>query len=101
MMKIEPLLAEVGELLGILTVKLGSATVEEMPALIDDANEVARLLLGCCVMPDPGGYLSTEKAAMLRVELVRLAEALEVQISGIIDSRLMQLGGSTTSATQH
>jgi hypothetical protein len=53
------------------------------------------------VTPDPGGYLSTEEAAMLRVELVRLAEALEVQISGIIDSRLMQLGGSTMSATRH
>jgi hypothetical protein len=91
---------EVGELLGILTVELGSATVEEMPALIDDANEVARLL-GCCVAPDPGGYLSTEEAAMLRAELVRFAEALEVQISGIINSRLMQLAGGTTSATRH
>jgi hypothetical protein len=39
MMKIEPVLAEVGELLAILTIKLGSATVEEMPALIDEANE--------------------------------------------------------------
>jgi hypothetical protein len=89
-MKIEPLLAEVGELLAILTNKLRSATVEEMPALIDDANEAARLVLGCCVASDPDGYLSTEDAAMLRAELIRLSEALEVQIAWIIDIRLAQ-----------
>jgi hypothetical protein len=99
MMKIEPLLAEVGELLGILTVKLGSATVEEMPALIDEANEAARLVLRCCLASDPASHFSPEEAAMLRAELVRLGEALEAQIAGII--RLAQLAGGTTSATRH
>jgi hypothetical protein len=37
-MKIEPLLAEVGELLAVPIIRLRSATVEEMPALIDEAN---------------------------------------------------------------
>jgi hypothetical protein len=84
MMKIEPVLAEVGELLGILTIKLGSATVEEMPALIDEANEAARLVLKCCLASDPASHFSPEEAAMLRAELVRLGEALEAQIAGII-----------------
>jgi hypothetical protein len=93
MMKIEPVLADVGERLAILTIKLRSATLAEMPALIDDANEAARLLLGCCVAPDPGCYLSTEEASMLRAELIRLGETLEVQIAGIIDIRLAELAG--------
>jgi hypothetical protein len=100
-MKIEPLLAEAGELLAILTIKLRSATVDEMPALIDDANEAARLVLRCCVASDPAGYLSTEEAAMLRAELVRLAEALEVQIVEIIDIRLAQLASGGVSSTRH
>jgi hypothetical protein len=33
-------------LLAILIIKLRSATIEEMPALIDEANEAARLVLG-------------------------------------------------------
>jgi hypothetical protein len=101
MTKIEPLLAEVGELLAIATAKLRSATVEEMPALIDDANEAARLILACCMASHPAGYLSTQEAAMLRAELIRLGEALESQIARIIDSRLAQLVGGATSPTRH
>jgi hypothetical protein len=65
MMKIEPVLAEVGEVLAILTIKLGFATVEEMPALIDEANETARLVLRCCLTSDPASHFSPEEAAML------------------------------------
>jgi hypothetical protein len=99
LVKIECVLAEVGELLAILTIKLGSATVEEMPALIDKANQTARLVLRCCLASDPASHFSPEEAAMLRAELVRLGEALEAQIAGII--RLAQLAGGTTSATRH
>jgi hypothetical protein len=95
-MKIEPVLAEVG-VAGHPDLKLGSATVEEMPALIDEANEAARHVLRCC--SDPPGHLAPEEAAMLRAELVRLGEALEAQIAGII--RLAQLADGATSATRH
>lgn len=38
MAKIEAVLAQVGELLAALTVELQSASIEEMPALIDGAK---------------------------------------------------------------
>jgi hypothetical protein len=99
MMTSDAILPEICERLALMTAKFGTATVEEMPALIDEAKDAVRVILRRCLASDP--VVSPEEVAMLRVELVRLAEALEVQISGIIDSRLMQLGGSTTSATQH
>jgi hypothetical protein len=39
--------------------------------------------------------------AMLRAELVRLGEALEAQIAGIVHIRWAQLTGGTASATRH
>jgi hypothetical protein len=48
---------------------------------------------------DPDGYLSTEEAAMLRAELIRLAELLEA--AGIIDIPLAQLAAVSASATRH
>jgi hypothetical protein len=41
--EVESILAEVGELLAVLAVKLESTSIEEMPALIDCAKQAARL----------------------------------------------------------
>jgi hypothetical protein len=95
-MKIEPVLAEVGELLAALTAKLRSATVEEMPALIDEAKDATRTILRCCLVADPSEHLRPDEAAALRAELVKLGEALEAQVAGIINVRWAQL---TTGAT--
>jgi hypothetical protein len=76
MAKIERALAEVGELLAVLTVRLGSANIEEIPRLIDDAKEAARFVLRCCLASDSVGELPQEEAAVLRAELTRLGDAL-------------------------
>jgi hypothetical protein len=99
--KIEPVLAEVCELLTDLTVKLGHARLAEMPSLITEAKEAARLIVRCSLASDPAGHLPPDEVAILRSELVRLGEALEAQIAGIINIRWKQLGGGTVSATRH
>jgi hypothetical protein len=99
MVKMEPLLVEACELLTALTVKLGSARLAEMPSLIAEAKEATRLIVRCSLASDPPGHLPAEEVAMLRGELVKLGEALEAEIAGIIDTRWAQLG--TMSATRH
>jgi hypothetical protein len=101
MMRIEPVLDEVCELLTALTVKLGSARLAEMPSLIAEAKEAARLVVRCSLASDPAGHLPPKEVAMLRAELVKLGDALEAQIAGIIDIRWTQLAGGTMSATRH
>ena len=101
MVKIGSVLAEVGELLTVLAVKIESAGLAEMPSLVDEVKEAARTILRCCLASEPVGHLSPEEAAMLRAELVKLGEALQAQIAGIIDIRWTQLSGSTASATRH
>jgi hypothetical protein len=44
---LQMILAEVAEQLAVLIVKFESATVEEMPALIDEAKDAARTVLRC------------------------------------------------------
>jgi hypothetical protein len=70
-MRTEPL-AEVSELLAVLTVRLGSATLAEMPTLIDEARDATRTILRCCLASGPAGHLSPEEVATLRAELVTL-----------------------------
>jgi hypothetical protein len=101
MAKIASVLAEIGELLTVLTAKLGSAGIEEMPELVDDAKEAVSLVVRCCLASDPVGELPPEEAAMLRTELVRLGAALEDQICGIIELRWAQLTGRSASSTRH
>jgi hypothetical protein len=84
-----------------MTAKFGSVTVEEMPELIDEAKDAVRVILRCCLAPNAASHLSSEEAAMLRAELVRLGEALEAQIGEIIDIRLTQLAGGAPCATRH
>jgi hypothetical protein len=99
MAKIESVLAEVGELLAALTADIQSASIEEMPALIDGAQEAVRLVITRAF--DPVGELPPEAAAMLRTEWVRLGEALQAQIASIVEIRLTQLTGCVASATLH
>jgi hypothetical protein len=101
MAKIESVLAEIGEVLAVLTLKLGSASIEEMPGLIHDATEAAGLVLRRCLASDPVGELPPEEAAMLRTELVRLGEALEAQISAVFELRWAQVNGGRASSTRH
>jgi hypothetical protein len=61
MAKVEPIVAEVGELLTVLTVKLESAPVEEIPSLIGEAKQQARRLLECHLASDPIRHLRQEK----------------------------------------
>jgi hypothetical protein len=100
-MKIEPALAEVCELLTDLTVKLGSATLAEMPSLMAEAKEATRLVVRCSLASDPAGHLPPAEVAMLRAELVKLGEALEAEIANIIAIRWVQLGGPEPSRTRH
>jgi hypothetical protein len=101
MMKIEPVLAEVCELLTALTVKLGSARLAEMPSLMAEAKEATRLVVRCSLASNPACHLPPEELAMLRAELVKLGEALEAEIAGIIHIRWKQLAGDRASATRH
>jgi hypothetical protein len=101
MAKIGSVLAEVGELLAVLTAKLESATVDEMPALFDEARDAARTILRCCLASDPTEHLPPEEVAALRAELVKLGRSLEAQIVDIVDIRWTQLGGPEPSRTRH
>jgi hypothetical protein len=101
MAKIESILAEVGELLAVLAVKLESASIEEMPAMIDDAKQTTRLVITRCLASDVVSELPPKEAEMLRVELTKLGEALEAQIAGIVEVRLEQLTGGSASLTRH
>jgi hypothetical protein len=99
MAKIESVLAEVGELLAALTVKLESASIEEMPALIDGAKEAARLVVTQAF--GPVAELPKKEAAMLCVELTKLGDALEAQIAEIVEVRWEQITGVSVSLTRH
>jgi hypothetical protein len=101
MVKIEPMLVEVCELLTALTVKLGSARFAEMPSLIAEAKEATRLVVRCSLASEPAGHLPPKEVAMLRAELVKIADALEAQIAGVVGIRWTQLTGGTASATRH
>jgi hypothetical protein len=101
MAKVETVLAEIGELLAVLAEKLDSAGIDEMPALIHDARETASLIMRCCLASDRIGELPAEEATMLRTELVELAEALEAQISAVIEQRWAQVTGGSASSTRH
>jgi hypothetical protein len=99
MAKIDLVMAEVGELLARLTVKLESASIEEMPALIDGAKEAVHLVITHCLASDLVSELPPKEVAMLRTELSKFGDALEAQIAGIVEVRLAQLG--VASATLH
>jgi hypothetical protein len=99
MVKIEPVLAQVCQLLIGLTTKLGSARLAEMPPLIVDANEAVRLVVR--LASSQTSHLPPEEVAMLRAELVQIADALEAQIAGVVGIRWTQLTGGTASATLH
>jgi hypothetical protein len=99
MVKIEPVLAEVCQLLIGLTTKLGSARLAEMPPLIVDAKEAVRLVVR--LASSQTSHLPPEEVAMLRAELVQIADALEAQIAGVVGIRWTQLTGGTASATLH
>jgi hypothetical protein len=101
MASVKTTLTEVGKLLTILAVQIESATVENMPALIDEASDAARTILKCCLASDPSGHLPPEEMEMLRAELVKLGNALEAQIAGVFDIRWVQLASGTVSATRH
>jgi hypothetical protein len=102
MERIATTLAEIAGLLTVLSVTLGSATVEEMPALIDDAKEAVRgILRSSCLVSDSTEHLPPEEAEILRTELAELGEALQAQIAGIIEVRWAQLTGGSASATRH
>jgi hypothetical protein len=97
--KIEPMLTEVCQLLIGLTIKLGSASLAEMPALIVDAKEAVRLVVR--LASDQTSHLPPEEVAMLRAELVKIADALEAQIAGVVGIRWTELGASPQSQTKH
>jgi hypothetical protein len=99
MVKIEPVMDEVCELLTELNVKLGSARFTEMPSLVAEAKEAVRLVVR--LASDQISDLPPEEVAMLRAELVKLAEALEAQIAGVVGIRWTQLADGTASATRH
>jgi hypothetical protein len=101
MERIAATLAEVGELLAVLSVKLASASVEEIPALIDDTREATHRILRSCLASDSIKRLPPEEAEMLRVELAKLGEALQAQIAGIVEARWAQLIGGSASPTLH
>jgi hypothetical protein len=101
-MKIEPVLAEVCELLALLTIKFGSATLAQMPSHIDEAKDAARTILRGCLASGLASHLSPEEVATLRAELAKLGNAaLEAQLAGIIDIRWLQLMGGGASSTPH
>jgi hypothetical protein len=101
MVEIVTALAVVGEVLAGLLVKLASATPAEIPALCNDAENLARRVVDCCIDTAPSDHLPPEEAAALQVELVQLAESLPAQITGIIDLRLAEITGGVASRTRH
>jgi hypothetical protein len=101
MARIAATLAEIAELLAVLSIKLEAATVEEMPALIDDSKEAVRNILRSCLASESTNHLTAEEVAVLRVELTELTEALQAQIDGIVEVRWAQLTGGSASSTRH
>jgi hypothetical protein len=73
---------QIAELLTLLSVKLETPTVEEMPALVDDAKDAARSVLRSCLAADLIEHIPREEVAALRTELAELGEALQAQIAG-------------------
>jgi hypothetical protein len=73
----------------------------EIPAICNEAENLARRVVDCCIDTAPSDHLPPEEAAALRVELVQLAATLQAQITGIIDLRLAQITGGVASRTSH
>jgi hypothetical protein len=101
MARIAATLPEIAELLAVLSIKLESATVEEMTALIDDAREAVRDLLSSCLASESSKHPTPEEGAVRRAELAELGEALQAQIVGIVEVRWAQLTGRSASSTRH
>jgi hypothetical protein len=101
MVEIVTALAVVGEVLADLLVKLASATPAEIPALCDDAENLARRVVDCCIDTAPSDHLAPEEAAALRVELAQLVETLQAQIAGSVDLRMAEIMGGVASRTRH
>jgi hypothetical protein len=101
MARVAATLPEIAELLTVLSIQLESATVEEMPALIDDASEAVRDLLSACLASESSMHLTPEETAVRRAELAELGEALQAQIVGIVEARRAQLANGRASSTRH
>jgi hypothetical protein len=101
MTEIVTTLAVVGKVLAHLVVKLASATPAELPALCDDAKNLARRVVDCCIDSAPVDHLPSEEVAELRAELFQLAESLQVQINGIVDTCCERITGQGASGTRH
>ena len=101
MVELVTMLAVAGQVLAALAVELASATANEVPELAADAKVLMERIVACCVETSPLEHLTQEHAATLRAELLKLGEALEAQIAGIIDIRWTQLTGGGSSSTRH
>jgi hypothetical protein len=101
MAEIVTTLAVVGEVLAQLVVKLASATAAELPALCHDAENLARRVVDCCIDTAPVDHLPPEEVAALRAELFQLAESLQAQINGIVDTCCERITGQGAFGTRH
>jgi hypothetical protein len=101
MVEIVTALAVVGEVLAGLLVKLASATPAEIPALCDEAENLAQRVTECCADTAPVDHLSPEEVLDLRSQLVQIGGGLEDQIARIVDLRLAQFTGGASSRSRH
>jgi len=88
-------------LLEVLTAKLASATVDEIPALRDEAEKLVHRIVECCVDTAPVDQLRIEEAGELRAQMSQLAEVLRAQIADIVDVCWARIIGGATSRTWH
>jgi phage host-nuclease inhibitor protein Gam len=95
------MLTAASEVLAALTVRLSTASADEMPALAAEAKATMERIVKGCTDIAALGHLAPEDAATARDELVSLGRTLEAQLAGIVDLRWAQLASGGWSFTQH
>jgi hypothetical protein len=95
------MLTAASEALGALTVRLSTASTNEMPALAVEAKATMERIVKGCTDIAALGQLSPEDAATVGNELLSLGRTLEAQFAGIVDLRCAQLASGGWSFALH
>jgi hypothetical protein len=95
------LLAVASEVVTGLIQQLRTATADQIAALANDAKTSVERIVSCCANTASLDHLPSESAQTMRGDIVRLGEALQAEIAGIIKLRWAQLESGGSSQTRH
>ena len=87
------MLAATSKVLAGLVIRLRSATLEEIPALVNQAKSSMEQIVKCC-----NGIASLDHLSPEIVDLISSGETLQAQIAGVVEVREAQLSGPGSRA---